>query len=189
MQKMIVWNGLEDDTEEHCAVNYHEDGSVMIHSEIEGWVNNKAVYLEYWVNTDAGWNVKSFEVSARIADTEYFYGLKRDGNGNWINGMGEAQPQFEGCSYIDISLTPFTNTLPINGLLLNNNESRDIDVVYIDVMEHEMHRDRQNYKRIAGFLFRFENDGGNFIAHIETNEDGYVTRYPNLFEMIRVNKL
>ena len=186
MQKSILWKGLSFDTEEHCAISYHDDKTIMIHGEIEGWSGNKALYFEYWLNLDAQWKVKSIEAVSRIADSEFQYNLKRDENGNWSNSQNEDLPEFKDCSYIDISLTPLTNTLPINGLKLTQQENHDIDVVYIDVIEHKVYRDRQNYTRIEKNMYRFENDDGSFTAFIEVDNDGFVTDYPDLFEMIKV---
>ena len=59
-------------------------------------------------------------------------------------------------------------------------------MVYIDVIEHKVYRDRQNYTRIEKNMYRFENDDGSFTAFIEVDKDGFVTDYPDLFEMIKV---
>jgi len=185
MEKSIVWKGLRYDTEEHCGINYHNDGSIVVHSEIEGWVNLKPVYAEYWIKMDAAWNVLEFEITSHIADAEYKYALKRDENGIWRDKFG-SHPDYNDCHYIDISLTPLTNTLPVNGLKLAEGESRAIEVVYIDIMKHEIRRDEQHYKKTGGLQYRFENDATGFIADIEVDKGGFVTFYPGLFEMIKV---
>lgn len=184
MEKSIVWKGLRYDTEEHCGINYHGD-HIMVHSEIEGWVNLKPVYAEYWIKLDTSWNVIEFEISTHIADAEYKYALKRDENGVWRDKFG-THPEYNNCSYIDISLTPFTNTLPINGLKLAEGQSKAIEVVYIDIMKHEIRRDEQHYKRTGSLKYRFENDGSGFIADIDADENGFITHYPELFDMIRI---
>ncbi|WP_366915093.1 putative glycolipid-binding domain-containing protein [Chryseobacterium sp.] len=45
------------------------------------------------------------------------------------------KPEFNEFLFIDICVTPFTNTLPINNLLLDIGQSASIDVLYINILE------------------------------------------------------
>ena len=110
--------------------------------------------------------------------------MYRNSNGSWFNKGGIENYNFNNCRYIDISLTPFTNTLPINGLTLKEEGSSDIDVLYIDIMKGEMRRDRQRYTKLGRLKYLFENDNGDFSAEIDVDEEGFVTDYPELFESI-----
>lgn len=184
MQKSFLWNGLENDTEEHCAVNFLDKG-IMVRSEIEGWVEGKPVYAEYVIKLDSLWNVMEFEIIFHISDIEHVYRLKRDMFDNWTDDKGNSYPEFSGCTYIDISLTPFTNTLPVNGLHLALGESRSFSLLYVDVMENELRRDTQTYTKLNDNTYRFVNDGGDFTADIKVDEDGFVAHYPGLFDMIK----
>jgi hypothetical protein len=42
--------------------------------------------------------------------------LFSDGEGTWTGPDGRVMPHLEGCEYVDIAETPFTNTLPIRRL-------------------------------------------------------------------------
>lgn len=184
MQKSFLWNGLLNETEEHCAVNYLDKG-IMVRSEIEGWAGGKPVYLDYTIKLDIHWNVLEFEVIFHISDVEHIHYFKKDSSGNWTDSSGNEYPDFEGCQYIDISLTPFTNSLPINGLNLAVSQSHEFDLVYIDVMKNTIRKDQQRYTRIGSNSYRFENDSSNFTANIEVDNEGFVIHYPNLFDMIQ----
>ncbi len=185
MQKSIVWEGLDNDTEEHCAVNYLDKG-IMVRSEIEGWAGHKvAVYAEYTLKLDTAWNVLEFEIIFHLADNEHKYHMQRDAAGKWTDSDGKHRPEFDGCDHIDISLTPFTNTLPVNGLHFEEGQTREVDVLYIDVLENVLRRDTQKYTKTSQNTYRFENEGGNFIAEITVDDDGFVTFYPGLFEMLK----
>jgi hypothetical protein len=65
-----------------------------------------------------------------------------DGKGAWTMN-GTLSPEFDECIDVDIPLTPFTNTLPINRLELLQQEQREIKVVYIDILEHQIKSVRQ----------------------------------------------
>jgi hypothetical protein len=170
--------------ERNCAVNFFTD-HITVRSEISGWSQMQAVKVDYYIKLDNRWRVQEFEVIAQTGNHPgHVYAMRRDNNGHWRDKAGNEKDQFLGCDYIDITLTPFTNSLPINGLVLNNGKSRDIDVLYIDIMENEVRRDRQRYIKLDRLKYRFENDNGNFTADINVDEDGFVTDYPELFESI-----
>lgn len=184
MQKSILWEGIANDTEEHCSVNFLDTG-IVVRSEIEGWAETVPVYAEYIIKLDLQWNVQEFEIEFHVSDHQHAFHLICDTSGNWTDKEGNAYPEFKGCTFIDITLTPFTNSLPINNLGLAIGESREFDLIYIDVLETQMRTDRQKYTRLNDNSYRFENDEGNFIAEITVADDCFVTDYPELFTMFK----
>lgn len=184
MQKSIVWEGLADDTEEHCAVNFLDAG-IIVRSEIEGWAEGKPVYAEYSIHLDSNWSVREFDIDFHVSDYRHAYQFRRNEAGRWTDGSGKPYPEFDGCRFIDITLTPFTNSLPINALHIAESENAEFDLLYVDVLNNEIRRDRQKYTRMPGNVFHFENDEGRFSAEIEVDEDGFVSHYPGLFEMYK----
>ena len=184
MQKSIVWEGLANDTEEHCSINFLDTG-ILVRSEVEGWAGTVPVYAEYFIRLDLQWNVKEFMIEFHVSDHKHAFNLTRDVAGNWADSEGNACPEFNGCSYIDISLTPLTNSLPINSLKMAIGESHEFSLIYIDVLEAEMRLDHQKYTRQSSNSYRFENDGGKFTADITVDEDGFVIDYPKLFQMLK----
>lgn len=184
MQLSILWKGIKNDTDEHCAVNYR-DTTISVHSEIEGWVKRKPVYAEYWLTLNNNWEVRSFEISANVADKTYKYSLGLDDNEHWKCKKNLPHFYFEGCNYIGISLTPLTNTLPVNNLHLLKGESKEISLIYVDILANEARRERQKYTRLDEQLYRFDNLKG-FTADIEVDKDGFVVDYPGLFELVQI---
>lgn len=101
--------------------------------------------------------------------------------------MGVVNSKFNNFKFIDISLTPFTNTLPINYLNISENNSQKIDVLYIDVLKHQIRPVQQQYTRTAVNKYLYENIESDFKAEISVDEMGLVTSYPELFEKIAEN--
>lgn len=186
MQKNIIWEGLDADTTENCAVNYLVGGGIVVRSEISGWINKKALTVEYIIKLDNKWHVLEFELTAQIGNKPANHYAMSNKQGLWTDNSGKEYTEFKGCDYIDITLTPFTNSLPINGLLFSEGERHQIDVIYIDVMDNDMRKDRQRYTKLNNFKYRFENDFADqpFTADIDVDENGFVTFYPELFETI-----
>jgi hypothetical protein len=86
---------------------------------------------------------------------------------------------------IDLSLTPFTNTLPINRLQLKLNQQQTIEVLYFDMLKKEIRPVKQLYTRTANDQYLYENYDSSFKAEIKIDEQGLVVDYPKLFEMTK----
>jgi hypothetical protein len=111
--------------------------------------------------------------------------LLADGEGRWQRRSGEAVSELEGCIDVDISATPFTNTLPIRRLGLEPGEFEELAVAYIRVPELLVGAERQRYGCLRvqgdGELYRFEALPSGFTAELPVDTDGLVIDYPGLF--------
>lgn len=184
MQKSIVWEGLQYDTEEHCNVNFLDTG-IIVRSEIEGWAGLKALYAEYTLTLNVDWTVRKIEIHFTTGLEEHSYNFTRHASGHWTDATGTVLPQFGECRFVDISLTPFTNTLAIKGIAFTNNVKEQVSVLYFDILANQVHEELQQYMQIAPDKYLFENAEGDFTAEIDVDDDGFVTRYPNLFTMLK----
>ena len=114
--------------------------------------------------------------------------LLSDGEGNWSTYDGQTVAYLEGCEYVDIAETPFTNTLPIRRLGLAPGEPADISVAYFDGTELQPWPEPQRYtcleKSARGRLYRFLSLDGGFQADLPVDADGLVIDYPGLFKRI-----
>jgi hypothetical protein len=103
--------------------------------------------------------------------------LEHDGEGNW-----RGRPELQGCLEVDISVTPLTNTLPINRLRLSPGESAEIRAVYIDVPSLRVSVMPQRYTRLGERLYRYQSKG--FQADLSVDEHGLVVDYPGLWRRL-----
>jgi hypothetical protein len=114
--------------------------------------------------------------------------LLADGEGNWTTRSGESVPGLEGCVDVDISATPFTNTLPIQRLRLAPGESADLSVAYVDIEEMRAWRDEQRYTRVKknseDALYKYESLDSGFTADLPVDTDSLVLDYPGLFRRV-----
>ena len=102
----------------------------------------------------------------------------------WFNEKGELLSQFSCCTDIDISITPFTNTLPINRLHLPAGSSKEDTVLYINLPACECKPVKQRYTNLGNNIYKYENLATGFISNIEVDEDGYVVNYPGIWYRI-----
>jgi uncharacterized protein len=179
MQTNILWTGREYYSLENCLVNTTDGGS-EITSTIVGHYEKKIYRVDYHIKTNAQWETIFFEVNARHSNLVQSMRFEGDGRGNWRSDGKEAS-QFSGCIDIDIPLTPFTNTLPINRLHLAVNETREIRVIYLDLLAQQFSPVRQKYTRLSPLDYQYENVPNDFEAKIQVDESGFVVDYPSLF--------
>lgn len=179
MQTNIMWTGLDYDSKENCLVDTTENGT-EINSVIVGSYGPKIFRVEYRIRTNPRWATLFVEVRSQHSNQVQYHRLESDGQGNW-KSQGKPAPQLNGCMDIDISLTPLTNTLPINRLKLSPSTSQEIQVVYLDLLEQQMAPVRQKYTCLSKTSYQYENVPNDFEAVITVDGLGLVVDYPELF--------
>jgi hypothetical protein len=108
-----------------------------------------------------------------------------DGAGNWVDGSDAAIPQLAGALDVDISVTPFTNTLPIRRLNLQEGQCAEILAVYIQVPGLTITTDRQRYTCLESAVrYRYESVDSDFARDIDVDAHGLVVTYPGLFKRV-----
>ena len=178
----LLWKALEHQALENCLVNITATGAEIV-STIIGMHDEKIYKVDYQIGINSDWEMRFAEIKSRHSDQQQLIKLENDGNGNWLQN-GKPADAFNGCTEIDIPLTPFTNTLPINRLKLAEGTSQLIDVIYIDLAEQQIKRVQQKYTRLSRLTYRYENVPNDFEATIEVDNWGFVVDYPLLFTRI-----
>lgn len=179
MQTNILWTGREYYSLENCLINESAAG-VEVFSSIIGYYEEKIYKVEYRIKTNANWETIFFEIISRINNQTQTISGESDGKGNWSKN-GLSLEQFNGCIDIDISLTPFTNTLPIRRLQLQPHETREIQVLYCNLLNGQTMPVRQQYTCVSATEFHYENIPNDFEANIVVDGSGFVVDYPALF--------
>jgi hypothetical protein len=179
MQTNILWTGCEYYSLENCLINESAAG-VEISSVIIGHYEEKIYKVEYLIKTNANWETIFFEIISRVNNQTQTISGESDGKGNWSKA-GEPLMQFNDCIDIDISLTPFTNTLPIRRLQLQPRKTREIQVLYCNLLKGQIMPVRQKYTYVSATEFHYENIPNDFEATIVVDESGFVVDYPSLF--------
>lgn len=180
--KSYHWKGIYYNSIENCAVNIAAHG-IVIKSDIIGKHDNTSFNCEYRIETTTEWTTKSFEIRYTLNGISHTISALHETD--WIVN-GETRPEFRNCTDIDITLTPFTNSLPINRLKLQNSKPQQIEVLYIDVLKNTFRIAQQQYTKRSASVYNFQNVPNDFEADIIVDNDGFVKHYPELFERITV---
>lgn len=182
--RTAVWQPLDFPGIEHLTVETDDEG-IRARGVVVGVRESRAFRLDYNVVCDTAWRVRKarlFVEGGRILH------LLSDGNGTWTDWAGMPFAALDGCIDIDISATPFTNTLPIRRLSWHVGQSEEFRMAYLDVPTLEMSVEAQRYTCLEhgphGALFRFESLDNGFTADLPVDADGLVQDYPALFRRL-----
>ena len=179
MQTNLLWTGREYHSLENCLVTKTDSGFVIA-STIVGYYEGRIYKVEYQIKTNLRWETLLVEINSRHSDQAQNIRMEGDGKGKWMR-EGKEVAQYTGCIDIDIPLTPFTNTLPINRLRLEENQTAEIKVLYLDLLSQQIIPVKQKYVRLPGAKYHYENIPNDFEADIAVDESGFVADYPSLF--------
>jgi|SRR5688572_30736446 len=180
----LIWKSILYTSIEHLQL-WEEGNTTLAKSKILGSFEDKIYSVEYGLEINKDWKVSSFDIEFDVNNNKKRINGVRKNNEWEING--KIEQQFTGIDFIDIPVTPFTNTLPIRNLRLHNGQEKDIKVIYIDILEDSIKPLKQKYRKNSDANYRYENIPNDFEADIEVDESGLVTFYPSLFE--RVNRI
>jgi hypothetical protein len=179
-----MWTPWDGRGLQHLRLHIDESG-IEADGVVIGEEDGIAFRARYVIRCDPGW--KTRELNVDPLDGRDRLHLSSDGNGNWSDASGLAIPELKGCTDVDLSATPFTNTLPIRRLDLREGESAEILVVYVDVPDMRLDTSRQRYtcleRNADGGLYRYEDEGlfRGFTADLPVEASGLVLDYPGIF--------
>lgn len=176
-----IWHGLAWHSEERFSIESYDDGYIAA-GDLAGETDQGQLFvLNYSITLSPDWDIVNVLVQdARVGRSiELVHKL-----GRWYDANGVLLPEYDGVECVDISLTPFTNTLPIKTLDLADAEPEELDVIYIDAPQLATHRSTQIYTKVGDHTYQFETrDDPDFTAKIHVDDDGLVTNYEGLFEV------
>ena len=183
-QRTAVWKAVEYPGMEHLTLRNEED-SMRFAGVVIGVDEGGAFRLDYSIRCDAGYKVQDVWVSLKGVKV---LRLTSDGQGtwwDWFDADAKPLPELAGCLDIDITATPFTNTLPIKRIDWKPGQTETLRMVYFSIPEMTFHADEQRYTCIDERTFRFEQVSTGFTAVLTVDDDGLVLDYPGLFERVK----
>lgn len=182
MQGIYRWSSAEGGGTEHLVLEVSAGGIVaegVVIGPASGQLFEGRLFgCAYRLRCDTRWRVR--ELALRVCGGASL-ALAADGEGHWLDAAGAPLPALDGCIDVDLSCTPFTNTLPIRRLGDLLRQRQAIQVAFVALPELELRSRPQLYTRIGAGRYLFESPEHAFSAEIETDGDGLVLRYPGLF--------
>ncbi|MGC1397769.1 putative glycolipid-binding domain-containing protein [Candidatus Binatus sp.] len=185
MSKQVVarWQDWDARGIEHLVLR-EGPREIVAESVVVGSANDSFFAIRYRIRCDKSWRVRSAEL-AMVGESRKIE-IAGDGKGNWTDAMGKPMPKLAGAIDIDLSATPFTNTLPIRRLKLRTGQSAEIVPVYILAPALTLATDPQRYTCLEPRKrYRYESLDSDFTRDIEVDSHALVVTYPGLFKRLR----
>jgi hypothetical protein len=138
----------------------------------------------YQIRCDGSWTLE--RACIQIVGEQRKLELISDGRGKWTDASGNPLPALDGAIDMDLSVSPFTNTLPIRRLRLPKGSSAEIRAAYVHFPDLAIVSDSQRYTCLEPLRrYRYESLDSDFVSEIEVDEEGLVITYPGLFKRLR----
>jgi hypothetical protein len=184
MSRIVIarWQDWPGDGLEHLVLREGPEG---VHAEamVLGVADGQAFAARYRIVCDGEWRTRRLEVT--VAGRDGGLALSSDAAGRWTDRSGALLAGLAGAIDVDLTATPFTNTLPIRRLHLRRGQSETILVVYVRAPDLTVTTERQRYTCLEpGRRYRFESVGSDFTREIEVDDDALVVIYPGLFRRV-----
>jgi hypothetical protein len=142
------------------------------------------VRIAYRIRADRRGRTRAVEIESGRGSNARRLSLHSDGAGHWCDAAGQPLSHLDGCVDVDITLTPFTNTLPIRRLRLAPGCAGDIRAAYVNIADLTVTAADQRYTRLdAEGRYRYES--GTFRTDLVVDGDGVVVDYPGLWRRVR----
>ena len=189
MERNVMWSPWNEPGLEHLYL-VESDQGVLADGMILRVNDGRPLRTRYKIRCDRAWNVQDVKVSLLDSNHQTLR-LHADGQGHWTDDSRDRLPLLEGCIDIDISLTAFTNTLPIRRLSLKPGQPADIMVAYISLPEMDVKPVKQRYTCLQASpesgLYRYDGLSTGFTADLPVDGDGLVLDYPQLVRRVWAN--
>lgn len=176
--RSLNWPGLEHVFHSEGAVWHADSVAVLV-------LREGPVRVSYQATGDLGGATRQLQVSV-LGEVVDRLALTSDGNGRWYDDGGRPLPELDGCLDVDISSTPFTNTLPVRRLGLEPGEGEDLVAAYVRVPQLQLSAMPQRYTCLRHAsdhsVYRYESPGFQTDLTIDTH--GLVVDYPGLWARV-----
>jgi hypothetical protein len=186
MESNILWAPQQEAGLEHLHLRQNDEG-VSVDSVVIGMQQNSPFRVWYAIHTDGNWKVQRCTLRL-LGDSHQEITLQTDSTNRWTDAASTPLPALDGCVDVDITVTPFTNTLPIRRLALKPGQSIDIVVAYIAVPELKVRPAPQRYTCLEssteGGIYRYESLTSSFTRDLRVDAQGLVIDYPGLWKRI-----
>lgn len=179
----IMWRRTMDDLSfEHARLETWPGGS-RVSGTVLAAENAAPLRVEYAVTCDSGWRTRAVTVTQSFDGRRRSLQLAHDGAGGWTID-GEPVPALDGCTDVDLGLSPITNALPVNRLRLPVGATGEIRAAWVRFPSLAVVPAEQSYERLGERRYRYHSRTSGFEAEIEVDDDGLPVDYAGIWRRV-----
>lgn len=184
IDRTLFWAPWQGPGLEHLRLRSADIGYVAT-GTVLGLTDGQPFRLQYKIKCDSDWRVRKVLLDCLGPDGSRERLLRSTGRGQWKDDSGEILGELDGCHDIDISVTPFTNTLAVRRLKLRPGQQAQIRAAYIAVPSLQIRAMDQRYscleQRADGMTVGYH---GGVEVMLPLDADGLVIDYPEQFRRV-----
>jgi hypothetical protein len=165
-----------------AALLFSKDNSWHLQGTAVFLYNKLSCRLDYRIICNPQWRTQSARVDGWLGDSLIEIELAVAPDQRWLLN-DEESPQVAGCIDLDLNFSPSTNLLPIRRLGLSVGEWQQVRAAWLRFPNFELEPLTQLYHRIDENIYRYESDRGKFVRELTVNDQGFVTNYPDFWEV------
>ena len=173
----ILWRRLDHPGHEFARV-WHEGAGWRLAGVAVFAYDKEPCRLDYSVDCDRYWETCAGNLSGWVGDRPVEITIRREAGGRWwLNGTECTGTEV--CTDLDLNFTPSTNLLPIRRLGLGIGQEARVTAAWLRFPEFRLEPLAQLYRRTDVTTYRYECASAQFVAELEVDASGFVTRYPH----------
>jgi uncharacterized protein len=173
------WRRLDRPGLEVLALREDADGMTGRSVIVDGGDDAFGMTVEW--RLDSKWRSRALDLRVTDARTTRRLLIERAGPASWIVD-GQARPDLDGCAEIDVSATPFSNSLALRYL---GEKPGQLTALFVKAPALTVQPMRQGYERLEnGWRYRNLGAGTGFTAVLTVDDDLIVRHYEGLFETL-----
>ena len=186
-ERSVFWGPWDGQGMEHLRLAL--DGEeIVAKGTVLGFASGSPFRLRYKIKCTPDWRARKLELEVSDLHGTRERKIRSNGEGHWREHDGGHLGELAGCLDVDISATPFTNTLAIQRLQLQPGESAGLTVAYVKMPELTLQAVSQrytcNWRAATGALVTCEGLFRGFKADLALDADGIVMDYPQTFRRL-----
>ena len=176
-----LWRRLDVPGHDACRLDAVEDGW-LLHGAAVFRLDGTPARLDYFVDCDRAWHAQGASVEGWVGEQPIAITIARAGDGRWLLDDVPV-PGLDDCLDVDFGFTPATNLIQLRRVALAVGEAANVPVAWLDVPANTLERLEQRYHRLTDVTYDYESPRFSYRAVLETTPEGFVRRYPDLWEL------
>ena len=177
----VIWRRIDHPGHESATL-FHNNDAWHLHGTAVFLYKSDACKFDYQIVCDAQWQSRSAIVTGWVGNKTIDSRVVAGPEQRWFLNDEEC-PQVEGSVDVDLNFSPSTNLLPIRRLNLSVGEAKEVKAAWLRFPSFEFEPLIQIYRRLDENTYRYESAGGKFVRDLTVNSDGFVTNYPELWQI------
>ena len=182
--RAVMWRRVLDDKSFELATVASLGDSYRIRGTALIAESDTPSRVDYAIECGADWQTRSVDIRQVLGEKVTVLGLTAD-RGQWRRN-GLPAPELDGCTDVDLGISPATNALPINRLTIPVGESRDIRAAWVLFPQCTVEPAKQFYERLTLTRYRYRSLASGFTAVIEVDDVGLPIDYSGIWRRVGV---